>query len=118
MNGEEIGKLLLKRERVVVSNHAIEQFRKRIADLPYEAAKNVIAEGVQKSEKVKLLPDGGTMRVRTRRPFPYEFRAMVVYDEGHEAPVVTTVLKGDSKKIRKRRNRGDDILLPGKPRKF
>lgn len=105
MNGEEIGKILMARETVVVSFHAVEQFRKRIALLPEEAARKVILEGVKTTDNVKLLPDGGTLRVRTRNPFPFEFRAILVYDEGFEAPVVTTVLRGDSWKVRKRRNR-------------
>lgn len=105
MNGEEIGKILLARENVLVSYHAIEKFQKRIASLPVEVAHKIILEGVKTTDKVKLLPDGGTLRVRTRRPFPYEFRAILVYDEDYECPVVTTVLRGDSWKVRKRRNR-------------
>lgn len=107
MNGEEIGKLLLKRENVVVSWHAVEQFRERISKLPEDVIRRIILEGVTASEKVKLLPDGGTLRVRTRRPFPFEFRALLVWDEGVEAPVVTTILKGDSWKVRKQRRRNN-----------
>ena len=102
---EEIGAILLARENVIVSFHAVEQFQNRIAKLPEEVVRRIISEGITKSENVKLLPDGGTLRVRTRRPFPFEFRAILVYDEEFEKPVVTTVLKGDSWKIRKQRNR-------------
>jgi hypothetical protein len=105
MNGEEIGKILLERENILVSYHAIEQFRKRIANLPELVVHKIIIEGVKTTDKVKLLPDGGTLRARTRRPFPFEFRAILVYDEEFECPVVTTVLRGDSWKVRKRRNR-------------
>lgn len=105
MNGEEIGKLLLAREKVVVSFHAIKQFQERITQFPEEVVRKIILEGVTNTEKVKLLPDGGTLRIRTRKPFPFEFRAILVYDEGFQCPVVTTVLRGDSWKVRKQRNR-------------
>jgi UDP:flavonoid glycosyltransferase YjiC (YdhE family) len=107
MNGEQIGKLLLARENVRVSFHAVGQFRERVADLPETVARKIILEGVRTAENVRLLPDGETLRIRTRRPFPFEFRAILVYDEEFEAPVVTTVLRGDSWKIRKKRARGE-----------
>lgn len=105
MNDKEIGEILLKRGNVLVSFHAVEQFQNRIAKLPEDVVRKIISEGITKSANVKVLPDGRTLRVRTRRPFPFEFRALLVYDEGFDKPVVTTILKGDSWKIRKQRNR-------------
>lgn len=105
MTKEQIGEILLARERIVVSFHAVEQFQARISNLPEKIVREIIEKGVKTSEKIKILPDGGTLRIRTRRPFPFEFRALLVYDEGHEMPVVTTVLKGESWKLRKQRNR-------------
>ncbi len=105
MNVEQIGKILLARENFVVSFHAVEQFQARISNLPETVVREIIEDGVKTTDKVKLLPDGGTLRARTRRPFPFEFRAILVFDEEIECPVVTTVLNGDSWKVRKRRNR-------------
>ncbi len=105
MTKEQIGEILLAREKIVVSWHAVEQFQARISNLPEKLVREIIENGVKTTDKVKLLPDGGTLRIRTRRPFPFEFRALLVYDEGHEMPVVTTVLKGESWKLRKQRNR-------------
>jgi hypothetical protein len=105
MTKEQINEILLARENVIVSFHAVEQFRERISILPEEIVRGIISDGVKAAENIKLLPDGGTLRVRTRRPFPFEFRAILVFDEEFECPVVTTVLRGDSWKVRKKRNR-------------
>jgi hypothetical protein len=105
MTKEQIGKILLEREKIVISWHAVEQFQARISLLPEKVVREIIEKGVKTTDKVKLLPDGGTLRIRTRRPFPFEFRALLVYDEEFECPIVTTVLKGDSWKVRKQRNR-------------
>lgn len=105
MTKEEIAKVLLARENVQVSFHAVEQFQERIALLPEDVVRELILDGVKISENVRLLPDGGTLRIRTRRPFPFEFRAILVYDEELECPMVVTILKGDSWKVRKQRNR-------------
>ncbi len=105
MTKEEISEILLARENVIVSFHAVEQFQARISILPENIVRKIILDGVKTTDKVKLLPDGGTLRIRTRHPFPFEFRALLVFDEEFEAPVVTTILKGDSWKIRKQRKR-------------
>ena len=105
MTKEEIAKVLLARENIHVSFHAVEQFQERIALLPEDVVRELILDGVKIAENVRLLPDGGTLRIRTRRPFPFEFRAILVYDEELECPVVTTILKGDSWKVRKQRRR-------------
>lgn len=102
---EKITQALLERERIMVSLHAVEQFQKRIANLPATVVAEIIEDGVKTSQKVKFLPDGGTLRVRTCAPFPYEFRAILVYDEGFECPVVTTILRGASSKTRKKLRR-------------
>ncbi len=88
-----------------VSVHAIEQFQQRIAPLGHAAALRVIQEGIQLATNVRRLPDGLTWRVRTRRPFPFEFRAFVVFDLERHDFVVTTITRGDSSVTRKRRHR-------------
>ncbi len=102
---EKIAKALLEREKFIVSFHAVEQFQRRIAKLPTTVVAEIIEEGVRTAQKVRLLPDGGTLRVRTSSPFPFEFRAILVYDEGFECPVVTTILRGASSKTRRKLKR-------------
>ncbi len=104
---KRITDILLEREDVRVSFHAVEQFCARIARLPEASVPDVISEGVRTAESVCILPDGRSMRVRTRRPFPFEFRAILVYDKELDCPVVTTILRGDSWKLRKQRLRGE-----------
>lgn len=86
-----------------VTPHAIEQFQQRIAPLPDAKACWFIHEGIRLSPNRKLLPDGNTLRIRTRRPFPFEFRAICVFDHGRGHWVVTTILCGDSSITRKRK---------------
>jgi hypothetical protein len=81
----------------------VTQFQRRIAPLSRDAAAQVIQEGVQLATNVRQLPDGLTWRVRTRRPFPFEFRAFVVFDLERGHFVVTTITRGDSSVTRKRR---------------
>lgn len=88
-----------------VSEHAVEQFQCRIAALPDHVVRQIILGGITTARSVKVLPDGATVRVRTRRPFPYEFRAIVIYDRDGQSSVVATVLRGDSQKVRKQRRR-------------
>lgn len=88
-----------------VSEHAVEQFRARIARLSETEAQNAILTGIAQAENVKILPDGDTLRVRTRRPFPYEFRAYCVFDHDRGHFVVTTIVRGDSCVTRKQRRR-------------
>lgn len=98
-----------------VSPHAISQFQKRICPLDGAMASRIIADGVNQAVNVARLPDGNTLRVRTRRPFPYEFRAYVVFDETRRSWVVTTVVRGDSCVTRKQRRKARAGLL-GKAR--
>ena len=105
MTKEQISEILLVRENIVVSFHAVEQFQARISNLPEKIVHEIILDGVKTTDKVKLLPDGETLRIRTRRPFPFEFRAIVVFDTEQQCPMVVTILKGDSWKVRKQRNR-------------
>ncbi|MFN0120856.1 MAG: hypothetical protein ACKV2V_10170 [Blastocatellia bacterium] len=86
-----------------VSAHAIAQFRQRIADLGDDKARDFILSGVRQATNVFPLPDGNTMRVRTRRPFPFEFRAYCVYDAEKQAWVVATIVRGDSHVTRKQK---------------
>lgn len=88
-----------------ITPHAVSQFQKRIAALDDGAARQMIRDGILRSRNVRVLPDGATVRVRTRRPFPFEFRAFCVYDARHRCPVVTTIVRGDSGVTRKRRRR-------------
>jgi len=86
-----------------ITPHAIEQFQQRIAPLPEAKARSFILEGIRLSANRKLLPDGNTLRIRTRRPFPFEFRAICVFDHSRGHWVVTTILHGDSSITRKRK---------------
>ena len=89
-----------------ISPHAVSQFRRRIARLEFAAARESIAEGIRQATNILLLPDGATWRIRTRRPFPYEFRAYCVYDQEFQSFVVATVVRGDSCVMRKWRRHG------------
>ncbi len=86
-----------------VTPHAIEQFQHRIAPLVEAKACWFIHEGIRQSYNLKLLPDGDTLRIRTRRPFPFEFRAFCVFDHTRGHWVVATILRGDSNVTRKQR---------------
>jgi hypothetical protein len=94
-----------------ISPHAVAQFQRRIAPLSYAAASQVIREGIQSATNVRQLPDGLTWRVRTRRPFPFEFRAFVVFDLERGHHVVTTITRGDSSVTRKKRRRAKQSRL-------
>lgn len=86
-----------------VSDHAVAQFQARIAALGDMSARRVIRDAIQTAENVLALPDGNTLRVRTRRPFPFEFRAYCVFDHERGHFVVTTIVRGDSSVTRKRK---------------
>jgi len=88
-----------------ISPHAVAQFQQRIAPLGRVTAAQVIREGIQLATNVRQLPDGLTWRVRTRRPFPFEFRAFVVFDLERGHFVVTTITRGDGSVTRKKRRR-------------
>ena len=90
-----------------VSPHAIMQFRQRIAATDEDRARRFIQAGVLQAENRRTIPAKGeypkTLRIRTRRPFPFEFRAFCVFDAARGGWVVTTIVRGDSKVTRKRR---------------
>jgi len=86
-----------------VSPHAIGQFQQRIAPLEVVKARRFILAGILQATNVRLLPDGNTLRVRTRRPFPFEFRAFCVFDRRRGHYVVATIVRGDSRATRKQR---------------
>jgi hypothetical protein len=88
-----------------ISPHAVAQFQQRIAPLARAAAAQVIREGIELAANVRQLPDGLTWRVRTQRPFPFEFRAFVVFDLERSHFVVTTITRGDGSVTRKKRRR-------------
>jgi hypothetical protein len=54
---------------------------------------------------LRMLPDGMTLRVRTQRPFPFEFRAYCTFDVERGHLVVTTVVRGDSNITRMHKRR-------------
>ncbi len=62
-------------EGLFVTPHAVTQFQLRIAPLEESVARKVIEDGICQATNVNVLPDGATLRVRTKRPFPFEFRA-------------------------------------------
>ena len=88
-----------------ISAHAVEQFQKRIALMSAARARQMILDGVSQATDVRVLPDGATLRVRTRRPFPFEFRAYCIFDEERGYPVVTTIVRGDSNVTRKHKRK-------------
>jgi hypothetical protein len=90
-----------------VTLHAVEQFQQRIAPMDEAKARQMILAGIRQSTNVRVLPDGETLRVRTQRPFPFEFRAYCVFDAERGHPVVTTIVRGDSNITRKHRRRGE-----------
>ncbi len=89
-----------------VTPHAIEQFRQRIAPMAAVRARQMILDGIAQATDVRVLPDGTTLRVRTRRPFPFEFRAYCVFDPERQHMVVTTIVRGASNVTRKHKRRG------------
>lgn len=91
--------------RAFITPHAVAQFQKRIRPLGDDAALAVIRAGIEQATNIRVLPDGNTWRIRTRRPFPFEFRAFCVMDPQRGCPVVVTILPGDSKVTRKQRTR-------------
>ncbi len=88
-------------DALFITSHAVLQFQKRIAPLDDGAARRMILKGIFRSRNVGVLPDGATVRVRTRRPFPFEFRAYLVFDKSRGHRVVTTIVRGDSNVTRK-----------------
>src|SRR5437773_12571645 len=88
-----------------ISTPAIEQFQQRIAPMDDTRSRFFIGEGIRYSTNIKLLPDGNTLRIRTRRPFPFEFRAFCVFDQTRHHWVVTTIVRGDSHVKRKQRRK-------------
>lgn len=87
-----------------VTPHAIAQFRQRIAPMDEARARQIILRGIREATNVHELPDG-TLRVRTKRPFPFEFRAFCVFDTERGHRVVTTIVRGDSNITREHKRR-------------
>jgi hypothetical protein len=88
-----------------ISPHAIEQFQQRIAQLPEARAREFILEGVHLATNVRVLPDGISLRIRTCRPFPFEFRAFCMLDAERGRYVVTTIVRGASNVTRKQQRK-------------
>lgn len=92
-----------------VSDHAISQFQNRIAAIEEVKARQFIQAGILQAANLKLIPAKDeypqTLRVRTRRPFPFEFRAYCVFDPDKLAYVVTTIVRGDSNVTRKQKRK-------------
>ncbi|MBS1813080.1 MAG: hypothetical protein JST84_33245 [Acidobacteria bacterium] len=94
---------------LLVSAHAIQQFQDRIAPMSNEKVEACILGGIRQAANIKLQPDGHSFRVRTRRPFPFEFRAYCVFDPEKLAYVVTTIVKGDSNVTRKHKRKEEPL---------
>ncbi|HYE71913.1 MAG TPA: hypothetical protein VEF04_01225 [Blastocatellia bacterium] len=94
-----------------VSPHAISQFQDRIASMEEVKARRFISAGILQATNRKLLEANDkhpkTLRVRTKHPFPFEFRAFCVFDEGRGHYVVTTIVRGDSNQTRKRKRKNN-----------
>lgn len=86
---------------LLVSDHAVSQFQNRIAPMEEVKARRFIQAGILQASNIKTQPDGTSLRIRTRRPFPFEFRAYCVYDAEKLAYVVTTIVRGNSNVTRK-----------------
>lgn len=88
--------------KVFVTPHAVHQFQSRIIAIPYEKARDIIAQAVSEipTEEWRITSNGIARLVRTRHPF--QFRAIILDGEG-ELPAVVTILRhGRSKANRKR----------------
>lgn len=92
-----------------ISAHAVEQFQNRIAPMNDTRARHLILSGIRAAANIRLLPDGHTLRVRTRRPFPFEFRAYCIFDPDKLAYVVTTITRGDSNVTRKLKRKENSV---------
>jgi hypothetical protein len=96
-----------------VSPHAITQFQERIAPMEEAKAQLFILAGIIQAANRKHMPATAehpeTWRIRTRRPFPFEFRAFCVFDEARGYFVVTTIVRGDGSVRRKHRRRAQQI---------
>ncbi|MBO0797224.1 MAG: hypothetical protein J2P31_00220 [Blastocatellia bacterium] len=103
-----------------VSPHAISQFQERIAPMEESKARLFIMAGIIRSTNRKLLPAKNgypeTIRVRTRRPFPFEFRAYCIFDEARGHFVVTTIVRGDCSVRRKQHRRALQYSSPSEIR--
>lgn len=96
-----------------VSDHAISQFQNRIAAVEEVKARRFIQAGILQAANRKLIPAKGqypeTLRVRTRRPFPFEFRAYCVFDPDKLAYVVTTIVRGEGNVTRKQKRKENSV---------
>jgi hypothetical protein len=92
-----------------VSSHAIQQFQDRIAPMNDDKVEACILAGIRQAMNIRLQPDGLSFRVRTRRPFPFEFRAYCVFDPDKLAYVVTTIVRGDSNVTRKQKRKEEPL---------
>lgn len=76
-----------------ITSHAVEQFRRRIAPLPYEEAREaIIAELASHAQPMKPLASGVGYYTRTRGG-RFLFRAVIVPGEKGTAPAVATILR-------------------------
>ena len=107
---------MLEITELFISPHAIEQFQQRIAPMNEMQARFFIGAGIGQATSRKLIPASAehpeTWRIRTKHPFPFEFRAFVVFDQERGHYVVTTIVRGDScvKRQHKRRRGGQQKL--------
>ncbi|MBS1791837.1 MAG: hypothetical protein JST85_29290 [Acidobacteria bacterium] len=101
-----------------ISEHAIKRFQQYIAPMNEMLARFFIGAGIQQALNRKLIPANAehavTWRIRTKRPFPFEFRAFCVFDLEKQCWVVKTIVRGDScvkRQQKRRRNRRQEQPL-------
>src|SRR5690554_2939776 len=87
---------------VFVTPHAVRQFQRRIAPLPYHAALAAIIHGVTAVPAAawRVTANGAAVCVRVRRPF--QFRALLQAGEG-AYPAVVTILKSGKRGANRKR---------------
>lgn len=95
--------------KLFVSNHAIIQFQQRIASVDEDKTRRFITAGILQATNRKLIPANAehpeTWRIRTKHPFPFEFRALCVFDAERDCHVVKTIVRGDSCVTRQHKRR-------------
>lgn len=100
---------MLEITELFISAHAVEQFQQRIAPMNEMQARFFIGAGIHQATNRKLIPANAehpeTWRIRTKHPFPFEFRALCVFDAERDCHVVKTIVRGDSCVTRQHKRR-------------
>lgn len=88
--------------RIHVTEHAIDQFRRRIMSLPRATVRHVIAAAVQASDPAGWSPAENEQAIRVQIREPFLFRALLRLGEGDALTVVTILRYGNRGAGRKR----------------